>query len=555
MRKFTCPCALVVVIGTASVARPQETKCVSVDSSGAPSNDWSQEPAISEDGRAISFWSGGDNLIAGDTNAKADVFVYDRSTGLMERVSVDSSGAEANDSSFSFSALSADGRIVAFYSFATNLVAGDTNGEPEIFVHDRSTGITERICVDSTGAEGDGGSEFAALSFDGRFVAFDSGATNLVPNDANANEDIFVHDRQTGITERVSVDSTGAECHGLCFLPSLSADGRFVAFSSYASDLVANDTNGVCDVFVHDRATGATERVSVDSAGAQALHGDSAWSRISDDGRYVVYQSWASNLVANDTNQYLDVFVRDRVLGTTERASVDSAGSEADGGGMGPTISADGRFVAFSSDATNLVAGDTNGREDCFVHDRVSGLTECVSVATPASPLDSDSEGMSISANGELFVFWTDADNVVPGDTNGYPDVFVRDRVKAQWSNYGVGLAGSNGVPALTAESDPVLGVPLTIDVGNSSGAATAALLFVGFTKASLHSSLGGDLLVLPVLAIPLAVPDTGASLTATIPVDPSLGDFEIDLQALEVDAGAVKGVSFTAGLQLILGH
>jgi hypothetical protein len=127
--------------------------------------------------------------------------------------------------------------------------------------------------------------------------------------------------------------------------------------------------------------------------------------------------------------------------------------------------------------------------------------------------------------------------------------------VKAQWSNYGAGLAGSNGVPALTAESDPVLGVPLTIDVGNSSGAATAALLFVGFTKASLRSSLGGDLLVLPVLAIPLAVPDTGASLTATIPVDPTLGDFEIDLQALEVDAGAVKGVSFTAGLQLILGH
>src|SRR5262249_29552237 len=156
-----------------------------------------------------------------------------------------------------------------------------------------------------------------------------------------------------------------------------------------------------------------------------------------------------------------------------------------------------GRFVAFSSYATNLDPGDTKRWEDCFVHDRVTGLTECVSFATPSSPLDADSDWTSISANGEFVAFLSYADNVVPGDTNGWPDVFVRDRVKAQWSNYGAGLAGSNGVPALTAESDPVLGVPLTIDVGNSLGSATAALLVVGFTKASLHSSLGGDLLVL----------------------------------------------------------
>src|SRR5262249_11291128 len=362
----------------------------------------------------------------------------------------DSSGAEGNDHSLDFSAISADGRVVAFYSFATNLVAGDTNGEAEVFVHDRSTGITERVGVDSTGAEGNDWSEDPSISADGRFVAFESNATNLVPNDTNATTDIFVHDRQTGITERVSVDSTGAECHDASYLASISADGRFVTFSSRASDLVASDTNGFDDVFRHARATGTTERVSVDSSGAQALNGHSDWSRISGDGRYVAFQSDATNLVASDTNHSRDVFVRDRVLGTTERASVDSAGGEASG--MGPSISTDGRFVAFSSHATNLDPGDTNRWEDCFVPDRVTGLPECVSFATPSSPVDADSDWTSISANGEFVAFLSYADNVVPGDTNGWPDVFVRDRVKAQWSNYGAGLAGSNGVPALTAE-------------------------------------------------------------------------------------------------------
>jgi Tol biopolymer transport system component len=554
MRCVALVLGLSTTIGVDAFAWGQETTCVSVDASGAPGDDWSQESAISADGRFVAFSSSATNLVAGDTNATGDVFVRDRSTGQTELVSVDSSGVRSDGWSME-PAISADGRTVAFSSVATSLVADDTNAETDVFVRDRATGITERVSVDSAGAEANDSSDWPSLSADGRMVAFSSGATNLVPNDTNANWDVFVRDRETGITERVSVDSTGAEVHGLSFWPSISADGRFVTFSSYASDLVANDTNGLCDVFVHDRATGTTERVSVDSAGAQAQKGDSFYSRISDDGRYAVFQSRATNLVANDANDVDDVFVRDRATGTTERVSVDSAGGEADYGGQGPVISGNGRFVAFSSDATNLDAGDTNGWEDCFVHDRVTGLTECVSVATPSSPLDDESEVMSISANGELVTFLTFADDVVPGDTNGFPDVFVRDRVKAQWSNYGAGLPGSNGVPGLVAEGDPILGAPLTIDVGNSSGAATAALLFVGFQQASLHSSLGGDLLVLPVLTGLLALPAAGASLTATLPADPALGDLEIDLQVLEADAGAVKGVSFTPGLELILGH
>jgi Tol biopolymer transport system component len=245
--------------------------------------------------------------VTGDTNGKSDIFVHDRQTGATERVSVDSSGAQADNASFK-SAISADGRFVAFESFASNLVPNDTNGWVDVFVRDRQAGTTERISVRSTGQQVNGGSNRPAISADGRFVAFASIATNVVPNDTNATWDVFVHDRQTGTTERVSVDSTGAESDGASVRPTISADGRFVAFDSSATNLVAGDTNGVTDVFVHDRQTGTTIRVSVDSSGGEA-NASCGKSAISADGRFVVIGSAATNLVANDTNGFSDVFV------------------------------------------------------------------------------------------------------------------------------------------------------------------------------------------------------------------------------------------------------
>src|SRR5207249_3675999 len=284
------------------------------------------------------------------------------------RVSVASDGTEGNDVSLG-SALSADGRFVAFDSSATDLVAADTNGVSDVFVHDRQTGTTERVSVASDGTQDNGSSACSdiayppALAAAGSFVAFVSAATNLVTSDTNGTTDVFVHDRQTGTTERVSVASDGAESNAASVGAALSADGRFVAFHSAATNLVADDTNGTTDVFVHDRQTGMTERVSVASDGTQGNNA-SSYPALSADGRFVAFDSDATNLVAGDTNGATDVFVHDRQTGTTERVSVASGGSQGNGFNAGPVLSADGRFVAFHGTASNLVGGDTNGTTD-----------------------------------------------------------------------------------------------------------------------------------------------------------------------------------------------
>ncbi|MBI1815944.1 MAG: PD40 domain-containing protein [Deltaproteobacteria bacterium] len=368
-------CLLVLAAG--HPARAFNLERVSVDSAGAQGNSDSDTASISADGRYVAFNSGASNLVAGDTNGSLDVFVHDRVTGTTERVSVDSTGAQGNSSSGSPS-ISADGRYVAFTSNASNLVAGDTNGFADAFVHDRVTGATERVSVDSIGAQGNSGGYAASISADGHYVALVSDASNLVAGDTNGFADAFVHDRMTGATERVSVDSTGAQSNGRTYTASISADGRYVAFGSGASNLVTGDTHGYVAVFVHDRMTGATELGSVDSTGA-AGSGTAYAASISADGRYVAFASDA-RLVAGDTNANGDVFVHDRMTGATELVSVDGTGVQGNGVSYAASISADGRYVAFGSEASNLVAGDTNSSEEVFVHDRMTGATTSVSV-------------------------------------------------------------------------------------------------------------------------------------------------------------------------------
>ena len=265
---------------------------------------------------------------------------------------------------------------------APNLVVGDTSTEPDIFAYDRLTGTTTLVSVDSAGNLLGGGSSWPAISGDGRYVAFCSWAW-LVPEDSNNVSDVFVRDRVAGTTTRVSVDSAGNEGDQMCDSTAITPDGRYVAFWSHATNLVAGDTNGFWDVFRHDRTTGTTTRVSVDSAGNQMDTEDiRTWIHpaISSDGRYVAFGAEAANLVTGDTNGVADIFVRDVVAGTTERVSIDGAGAQGDGASEYPAISADGRYVAFSSSASNLVAGDTNGAPDIFVHDRTTGSTTRVSV-------------------------------------------------------------------------------------------------------------------------------------------------------------------------------
>jgi Tol biopolymer transport system component len=547
--------ASALVAASSGIAAAQETLRVSVDSSGAEGNADSSTVSTSADGQVVAFISLASNLVAGDTNGTWDVFVHDRSTGVTERVSVDSSGGEADDWSDEPS-ISADGRFVAFLSLASNLVANDTNGVYDIFVHDRVTGVTERVSVDSSGTQANGLSSGPSISPDGSVVAFGSDATNLVAGDTNGLTDIFVHDRATGVTERVSVDSSGAQGDGKSNgRTSLSADGQIVAFDSYSTNLVAGDTNGALDVFVHDRSSGATERVSIRSNGKQG-NSDSYAASLSADGEVVAFQSFAFNLVANDTNLSFDVFVHDRVHGTTERVSVDSSGGQGNGDSESASLSADGRRVAFDSFARNLVSGDANRLPDVFVHDRSNGVTERVSVDSTGLEANGESVHPSISGNGLTTAFSSFASNLVAHDKNLVYDVFAHDfcSTAAAWSNYGAGFPGTLGVPSFTSQANPVFGTALTLDLSNSYGSGTVGVLCIGYQRASIHLDWGGDLLLVPVFTILVDLPPAGVTGFSDIPDDHELCGIAVDLQALEYDPGAANGVSFTPGLELVIG-
>jgi LPXTG-site transpeptidase (sortase) family protein len=399
---------------------------VSVDSTGTEGDNSSNNPSTSNNGRYIAFESTASNLVAGDTNGNRDVFVHDRDTNTTTRVSVGPSGTEGNSDSYDPS-ISSDGRYVAFESEASNLVALDTNGELDIFVHDRITHTTTRVSVDSTGAEGDDESLDPSISGDGRYVAFVSSASNLVALDTNGADDIFVHNRDTNTTTRVSVGPSGTEGNSDSYDPSISSDGRYVAFDSGASNLVAGDTNGQGDIFVHDRDTDTTTRVSIHTNGTTEGNNYSYTSSISSDGRYVAFVSVASNLVAGDTNGSRDIFVHDRDTNTTTRVSIDSTGTEGDRNSYDPSISSDGRYIAFYSYASNLVAGDTNGVRDLFLHDRITGNSTRVSIDSTGTEGNSGSGSASISGDGRYVAFDSGASNLVAGDTNGDSDIFVSE--------------------------------------------------------------------------------------------------------------------------------
>jgi len=402
------------------------TTRVSVASDGTQGNGDSYWTSISADGRYVAFLSWASNLVPGDTNGSKDIFVHDRQTGQTTRVSVASDGTQGDWDSDRPS-ISADGRYVAFESVATNLVPDDTNGRYDIFVHDRQTGQTTRVSVASDGTQGDGRSRDASISADGRYVAFESVATNLVPDDTNGSTDVFVHDGETGQTTRVSVASDGTQGDGGSEAFSISADGRYVAFLSWASNLVPGDTNTTGDIFVHDRETGQTTRVSVASDGTEG-DGHSGYPSISADGRYVAFESYATNLVPDDTNANDDIFVHDRETGQTTRVSVASDGTQGNAPSYDASNSADGRYVAFESWATNLVLTDTNATSDIFVHDRETGQTTRVSVASDGTQGNAPSYWPCNSADGRYVAFYSWASNLVPGDTNSRTDVFVHDR-------------------------------------------------------------------------------------------------------------------------------
>ncbi|MCK5429602.1 MAG: hypothetical protein KAI94_09040, partial [Anaerolineales bacterium] len=263
------------------------------------------------------------------------------------RLSVPSS--EANARSYS-SSISEAGRYVAFRSYASNLVREDTNGLDDIFVHDNQTGTSMRVSLATDGTEANAGSSNPAISDDGRYVAFHSDASNLVSDDTNNVTDVLLHDLQTATTSRISLATAGTEGNGSSFSPDISDDGRYVAFYSLATNLVSGDNNNQTDVFIHDTQTSTTTRVSRATNGTEG-NGGSGYPAISGNGRYVAFHSEASNLVTGDTNDVHDVFVHDTQTSTTTRVSEDTAGTQGNDDSFFAAISADGRYVAFYSEA------------------------------------------------------------------------------------------------------------------------------------------------------------------------------------------------------------
>lgn len=375
--------------------------------------------------------------------------------GVTFRVSLNSFWGEANHAS-RYSDISADGSVVAFSSYADNLVPGDNNGMIDVFVRDLPTAITTLVSVNAGDKQGNGHSDHPAITADGRYVVFQSDATNLVPADKNEVTDVFIYDQQTGQISRVSVSSAGEAGNGASRSPALSDDGRYVVFHSDATNLVSGDTNGVDDVFVRDRQTGQTTRVSVGPGGAQG-NSRSILGDISSDGRLVVFESDADNLVADDTNGVRDVFLHDRNSGTTTRLSVSWMGEQANDSSSSAAISANGRDVVFRSDANNLAPGDNNGAGDVFVRSVPHQWTMLESVNSAQQQANSDTEYPSrptISGDGRYVVFDSDADNLVPGDIGGFTDVFLRDRLTRTTTLISV---NSSGGFAQGLSSDPVI--------------------------------------------------------------------------------------------------
>ncbi len=401
---------------------------------GQSASDW---PVVSADGRYVAFESLAQDLITYDYNYAQDIFVRDMQLGKTVRVSLGPSGQASNDECRDAD-ISADGRYVVFTSIGTNMISGVTDGSAQVFLRDRdvsgsgtydTAGNVQSYVVSESlvGITGNDNSGHASVSNDGNLIAFESDAGNLVSGDSNNFSDILVKNMSTGAVERISVGLEGAEPDGNSRYPAISSDGRYVVFVSYASNLVEDDTNLVSDIFIYDRQTDTMERISTASDGTES-NGQSLWPSISADGRYVAYHSEASNLVIGDTNALPDSFLRDTYTDTTTRLSVSESGQQANGESIYARISGDGSTVVYQSQATNLVSGTDEALERVYAWNRATGEVLLVSVNSSGQQAAGASYNAAASYTGDLIAFVSDATNLTINDDNGARDVFLQQR-------------------------------------------------------------------------------------------------------------------------------
>lgn len=453
LRMFVCAGP---VLTASAQAGPWTLSRVSLGPNGAEISVGGWEQAISPSGRLVAFFTMAD-LLPQDGNGTADIYILDTTTGLLELLSATTNGTSGIQPTFLQPDFSYDDRMVSFMTRA-DVVPGlaDTY---HAFVRDRWLGQTTLVSVSSSGIEGSC-SGYCRISGDGRIAVFPTLETQLFPLDNNNAADIFTHDLVTGTTELISVSTSGTTGNGASGDfdgADISYDGRFVVFGSLASNLVPGYTPAFGDVYMRDRVLGTTSVISVGMAGQPSNWG-SGYPRCSEDGQIVAFEGWGSNLVPGDTNGVGDIFVRDLINGTTTRVSVSSSGVEANDRSTGTALSGDGRFVAFSSLATNLVPGDTNGKWDAFVYDRFTSQLQRVSVAGNGVQASGDSHHPSLSRNAFDVVFQSDAPNLVPNDNNNTMDAFLLRGHHRQPTGYCTGMLNSQGcAPTISS-----LGIPTT---------------------------------------------------------------------------------------------
>ncbi|HJR45757.1 MAG TPA: hypothetical protein VJ927_09150 [Actinomycetota bacterium] len=531
-------------------------------SDGAQTSGNSADSHTSADGRYVTFFSDASDLVPDDTNGHGDVFVRDTVAGTTERVSVSSDEAQANQMSMQ-GAISADGRYVAFVSFASNLTAevDPTLTNSEVYLRDLQAGTTERITRAVDGGPSKGASLQPSVSADGRYVAFFSHATDLIPGDSNGAADVFVFDRETGSTEAVSVAPEGGLGDASSTFAQISDSGRVVVFRSAATNLIAGDENGEADVFLRDLGSDTTEIISVASDGTQGnADAFSPLLSLSSDDRFITFQSSASNLVPNDTNGLTDalfgsdVFVRDRRNATTERVSVTSSGGEFVDA-FGGSISADGRFVAFHATRSDQDSSDFGAFADVYVHDRVTSSTEHVSVTNRfADPVTGDSENAAITADGRYVYFQTNAPDFVPGDGNEFMDIVRRERgpLRGLLSQQVESTASGARVSGIARVGGEVLAAAT-----DGSGETGPLPLGADLTAASVvYRHEEGDLLFrLELDSMPnVTVGSTGVTTTGTVGGDPAmvygvsfvLGGTRYEVRAQRASASEASAPAFT---------
>lgn len=401
----------------------QTTATVDVPDAGGAAN--GAASALSSNGQFVAFTSSASNLVANDTNGLADVFLRNTTTGTTTRVNLGIAGAQATGGGSTVTDISDDGRFVVFSSTATNLVAGDSNGVEDVFVRDTQTNTTTRVSVNSAGVQANGASSGGSISADGNRVVFASTATNLIAAGDTVAQDIYLRNLNGGpnSTTRISGGLAAANGNGVSSDGVISADGSTVAFASTSSNLVAGDTNGVSDVFVYDIQGGSAARVSVNSAGQQGT-GASLAPSISRDGHTVAFAT-SSAFDGTDTNGISDIYLRDGNHSTTSLISRSTGGTIGNGASTAASLSSEGDYVAFTSSATNLVSGDSNGAADVFVHDIAKNQTLRVSVASSGAQGNGASDNGVISPDGGKVAFRSLATNLAGSDSNGVADIFL----------------------------------------------------------------------------------------------------------------------------------